>query len=168
MLHLTIEKKLEIKDLCPNGDLDIEFSINGASSDGCNLTLESRGVAVFKTGKISQGSAEEDFNANYALKITSKDGLVRIVKLKPVDEFEGFAQHFADNVKLEAGDVIILVDLINNVEWNEDNLSKYGQYANFSSSPNYGVKCNKGGIYDFYVKFKYEADEIYIGNENGG
>lgn len=162
------EKKLEIKDLCSNGDLDIEFSVNGASSDGCNLTLESRGVAVFKTSKISQGRAEEDFNANYALKITSNDGLVRIVKLKPVDEFEGFAQHFADNVKLEAGDVIILVDLINNVEWNEDNLSKYGQYANFSSSPNYGVKCNKGGIYDFYVKFKYEADEIYIGNENGG
>ena len=170
VLHVAFnfsESDLEITDLCLDGDLELVYTVNYAETDGYGLFLGARGVAVFTTNALDMGNADENFDANYGLIITHKDGTKTIIKLKPVDEFEGFSQHFGDNVVLQVGDVITLVDFYNgNAEWAEDNLSRYGQYANFSSGSN-GVTCNVAGTYDFYVKFKWEADEIYIGNENG-
>lgn len=127
-------------------------------------------VVVYKDGSeigsgigSSSGGAQ---GASYALVITHADGTQSMVYLVHVDDFEGFSQHFGDNVQLTQGDVITLYDVANNAHWAEDTLSPYGQYQSFSSSSN-GITCNVSGIYDFYVKFKWEADEIYIGNEAG-
>lgn len=170
VLHVAFnfsESELVITDLCLDGDLELVYSVNSVDTDGYGLTLGARGVAVFTTEALDMGYSEETFDANYGLVITHADGTKTFVKLKPVDEFEGFSQHFGDNVSLQVGDVITLIDFYNgNAEWAEDNLSRYGQYAKFSTSSN-GVTCKVAGIYDFYVKFKWEADEIYIGNQDG-
>lgn len=128
-------------------------------------------VVVYKDGnEIGTGtgssSGGSQGTASYALIITHADGTQTMVNLTPVDEFEGFSQHFGDNVQLTEGDVITLYDVNNKVSWAEDTLSPYGQYKNFLAGSN-GITCKVSGTYDFYVKFKWEADEIYIGNENG-
>ena len=161
------ETEMTITDLCLDGSLYVDYFVNYAETDGNTLYLDARSVAVFTCDTIEYPEFEEVFDANYGLVITHNDGSETIVKLKPWDEFEGFSQHFGDNVKLEAGDVITLIDFKNgNARWAEDTLSKYGQYQNFTTGSN-GITCNVSGTYDFYVKFKWEADEIYIGNENG-
>jgi hypothetical protein len=72
----------------------------------------------------------------------------------------------ADDISLKVGDTFVLYDCTNQVSWVEDTLSQYGQYQKFSVTEN-GIRCNEDGIYDIYVKFKWEADEIYIGDMNG-
>lgn len=161
------EKDLLLEELSDAYDIEEIFSVNDAVTDGASVLLPARGVLVFTTsGNIKEGGTAT-FDANYGLVITHSDGSRTIVPLQPVDEFEGFSQHFGDDVKLEVGDVISLIDFYNSdAEWAVSKLSKYGQHAKFSTGSN-GITCNAAGTYDFYVKFKFEQDEIYIGDVNG-
>lgn len=104
--------------------------------------------------------------SGYGLKVYPASGDSYFVALTQVDEFDGFTQHFGDNVPLNVGDVFTLYDFNNQAEWVEDTLSPYGQYQKFEATSK-GIKCNVSGTYDIYVKMKFEADEIYIGDENG-
>ena len=67
----------------------------------------------------------------------------------------------ADNIAFEAGDVFILYDCDNSTGWIEDNLNPYSTEGWESSGE--GIRCTKSGVYDIYVKFKWEQDEVYIG-----
>ena len=125
-----------------------------------------RGVAVFKANSINttfettvessgtggSGSTEAP-SEGYALLVTPGNGGSQYyVPLTPVDEFEGFQQHFADDVPFSVGDTFVLYDCTNSVSWVEDTLSPYGQYQKFSVTDK-GIQCNEDGIYDIYVKF---------------
>ena len=78
-------------------------------------------------------------------------------------EFEGFTQYLA-HVQVSAGDYCQLYDKGYNAAWAVD-LNSYS-VAGFKRNGNkYDVSVS--GCYDFYIKLKYEADELYIGNGSG-
>ena len=76
-----------------------------------------------------------------------------------VDEFEGFQQYLA-HVQVKAGDFCQLCDAENKAVWAVD--INPASVEGFTRNGNqYSVTTD--GCYDFYIKLKYEADELYIG-----
>jgi len=77
-----------------------------------------------------------------------------------VDEFEGFTQYLA-HVQVSAGDYCQLYDAQNQVSWavtlNEASVDGFTL-----NGDRYEVTAD--GCYDFYIKLKFGADELYIGN----
>lgn len=76
-----------------------------------------------------------------------------------VDEFEGFTQYLA-HVQVKAGDFCQLCDADNKAVWAVD--INTASVAGFTrNGQQYDVSVD--GCYDFYIKLKYEQDELYIG-----
>lgn len=76
-----------------------------------------------------------------------------------VDEFEGFQQYLA-HVQVKAGDFCQLCNGENQAVWAVD--INPASVKGFTRNGNqYSVTTD--GCYDFYIKLKYEADELYIG-----
>ena len=76
------------------------------------------------------------------------------------DEFEGFTQYLA-HVSLKSGDTFQLYDVQYKSRWAVD-LNQYS-VAGFTRDGNKYIS-SVTGCYDFYIKLKYEQDELYIGN----
>lgn len=76
-----------------------------------------------------------------------------------VDEFEGFTQYLA-HVQLSAGDYCQLCDADNQAVWAVD-LNPASVTGFTRNGERYEVTVS--GCYDFYIKLKYQADELYIG-----
>ncbi len=76
-----------------------------------------------------------------------------------VDEFEGFVQYLA-HVKVKAGDYCQLYDADFKARWVVD-LNSYSVSGFTRQGDKYVVSVT--GCYDFYIKLKYEQDELYIG-----
>ena len=75
------------------------------------------------------------------------------------DDFEGFQQYLA-HVQLNAGDYCQLCDAENRAVWAVD--LNPASVAGFTrNGDKYEVSVS--GCYDFYIKLKYQADELYIG-----
>ncbi len=77
-----------------------------------------------------------------------------------VDEFEGFQQYLA-HVQVASGDQLQLCDAENRAVWAVD--LNPASVAGFTRDGNI-YKATVSGCYDFYIKLKYEADELYIGS----
>ena len=75
-------------------------------------------------------------------------------------EFEGFQQYLA-HVNVKSGDYCQLYDADNKAAWVVD-LNTYSEAGFTRNGDKYEVTVT--GCYDFYIKLKYEADELYIGN----
>lgn len=76
-----------------------------------------------------------------------------------VDEFEGFTQYLA-HVQLNAGDYCQLCDAENKAVWAvEINTASVDGFT--LNGQRYEVSVS--GCYDFYIKLKYQQDELYIG-----
>ena len=76
-----------------------------------------------------------------------------------VDEFEGFTQYLA-HVPLKSGDFCQLCDAENQAVWAVD--LNTASVAGFTRNGNqYNVTAD--GCFDFYIKLKYQQDELYIG-----
>jgi hypothetical protein len=76
-----------------------------------------------------------------------------------VDEFEGFTQYLA-HVPVQSGDFCQLCDADNNATWAVDlNAASVEGFTRNDNSYNVTVD----GCYDFYIKLKYEQDQLYIG-----
>ena len=76
-----------------------------------------------------------------------------------VDEYEGFQQYLA-HVQVKAGDFCQLCNGENQAVWAVD--INPASVKGFTRNGNqYSVTTD--GCYDFYIKLKYEADELYIG-----
>lgn len=78
----------------------------------------------------------------------------------PAGEYEGFQQYLA-HVQVSNGDQFALYDAENQAAWAVD-LNSYS-VSGFSRSGDHYVS-NVSGCYDFYIKLKWEQDELYIGN----
>jgi len=77
-----------------------------------------------------------------------------------VDEFEGFKQYLA-HVQLKSGDYCQLCDADNKAVWAVD--LNTASVAGFTrNGDKYEVSTD--GCFDFYIKLKYQQDELYIGN----
>lgn len=78
---------------------------------------------------------------------------------EPAGEFEGFQQYLA-HVQVKSGDFCQLCDAENRAVWAVD--LNQASVAGFTRNGNqYSVSVD--GCYDFYIKLKYEQDELYIG-----
>ena len=77
-----------------------------------------------------------------------------------VDEFEGFQQYLA-HVQLSAGDYCQLCDAENQAVWAVD--LNPASVAGFTRNGD-RYEVSVAGCYDFYIKLKYQQDELYIGN----
>jgi len=78
---------------------------------------------------------------------------------EPAGEFEGFQQYLA-HVQVKAGDFCQLCDADNRAVWAVD--LNPASVAGFTrNGDKYDVTAD--GCYDFYIKLKYEQDELYIG-----
>ena len=79
---------------------------------------------------------------------------------EPAGEYEGFQQYLA-HVQVSNGDQFQLYDAENQAAWAVD-LNTYS-VAGFTRSGDHYVS-SVSGCYDFYIKLKWEQDELYIGN----
>lgn len=79
------------------------------------------------------------------------------------DEFEGFTQYVA-HVPVKSGDKCQLYDADYKAKWAVD-LNTYSVAGFTRSGDHYDVTVT--GCYDFYIKLKYEQDELYIGAGSG-
>ena len=77
-----------------------------------------------------------------------------------VDMNEGFVQYLA-HVQVSAGDYCQLYDADNSQAWVVD-LSTYSVDGFTRNANRYDVTVS--GCYDFYIKLKYQQDELYIGD----
>lgn len=77
-----------------------------------------------------------------------------------VDEFEGFTQYLA-HVQVSAGDYCQLYDKTNQASW-AVTLNTASVDGFTLNGDRYVVTVD--GCYDFYIKLKFEADELYIGD----
>ena len=77
-----------------------------------------------------------------------------------VDEFEGFTQYLA-NVQVVSGDKLQLYDYENKAGWAVD-LNTYSESGFTREGDHYNATVS--GCYAFYIKLKYQEDELYIGN----
>ena len=79
-----------------------------------------------------------------------------------VDEFEGFTQYLA-HVKVAKGDYCQLYDADNKAAWAVAlNTYSVSGFTYDASANRYTVSVD--GCYDFYIKLKWQADELYIGD----
>lgn len=77
------------------------------------------------------------------------------------DEFEGFTQYLA-HVQVKSGDYCQLYDADNKAAWAVAlNTYSVAGFTYDASENRYTVSVD--GCYDFYIKLKYKADELYIG-----
>ena len=78
----------------------------------------------------------------------------------PAGEYEGFQQYLA-HVQVKSGDQCQLYDAENKAAWAVD-INSYSVKGFMRDGNKYNVSVD--GCYDFYIKLKWEADELYIGN----
>jgi hypothetical protein len=76
-----------------------------------------------------------------------------------VDEFEGFTQYLA-HVPVQNGDFLQLCDAENHGVWAVD-LNPASVTGFTRDGDHYNVSVS--GCYDFYIKIKYQQDQLYIG-----
>ncbi len=77
------------------------------------------------------------------------------------DEFEGFTQYLA-HVQVNSGDYCQLYDAGNKASWAVA-VNPYSVAGFTYDSLNQRYTITVTGCYDFYIKLKYQADELYIG-----
>lgn len=78
---------------------------------------------------------------------------------EPAGEFEGFQQYLA-HVQVSSGDRLQLCDAENKAVWAVD--LNQASVAGFTRNGDH-YDATVSGCYDFYIKLKYEQDELYIG-----
>ena len=77
-------------------------------------------------------------------------------------EYEGFTQYLA-HVKVNSGDYCQLYDVDNKAAWAVA-LNNYSVSGFTYDAANQRYNVSVSGCYDFYIKLKYQQDELYIGN----
>ena len=79
---------------------------------------------------------------------------------------EGFEEYLA-HVKVQAGDYCQMYDADNKAAWAKP-LNTYSEAGFTYDATNQRYNVAVTGCYDFYIKLKYNADELYIGPAGTG
>ena len=79
---------------------------------------------------------------------------------------EGFEEYLA-HVKVQAGDYCQMYDADNKAAWAKP-LNSYSEAGFTYDATNQRYNVSVTGCYDFYIKLKYNADELYIGPAGTG
>ena len=99
------------------------------------------------------------FAANYGILVNGKTYFQAEYKGK--DSMTGTYDEYLAHVKVKAGDYCQLYDAEFQARWAVD-LDTYSVAGFVRDGDKYTVSVT--GCYDFYIKLKYEADQLYIGN----
>lgn len=99
--------------------------------------------------------ASLSFAQNYGILVNGKTYFAG----SKTDEFEGFQQYLA-HVQVKSGDYCQLYDADNKAAWAVD-VNQYSQSGFVRDGDKITISVT--GCYDFYIKLKYEEDELYIG-----
>ena len=83
-----------------------------------------------------------------------------------VEEFEGFEQYLA-HVQVSSGDYCQLYDADNKTPWAKP-LNEYSVAGFTYDEANQRYNVSVSGCYDFYIKLKWNEDELYIGPAGEG
>ena len=76
-------------------------------------------------------------------------------------DHQGREQFLVSCVELQQGDKVQLHDFGSGASW-MCAIDPYGEYQKFTKNTDHLI-CNATGVYDFYIKLKYEDDMLYIG-----
>lgn len=158
------------KEGAENGNIEVlqagsyEIMVN-LNKNTVTVKFNGNEIISNATSSNTGGNGGGTATGSYALIITHADGTQTQFNLQPWENFGEHSQHFGDNVTLKEGDVISLYDVANDAHWVEKVLDPYGEHAKFTVTDQ-GIRCNQAGTYDFYVKFKWEDNMIYIGPAN--
>ena len=98
--------------------------------------------------------------ANYGILVNGKMYFAADYK-GPDAMGEGFNEYLA-HVKVAAGDYCQMYDADNKAAWAKP-LNTYSEPGFTYDAANQRYNVTVTGCYDFYIKLKYEADELYIG-----
>ncbi|MBQ0076117.1 MAG: starch-binding protein [Bacteroidales bacterium] len=101
--------------------------------------------------------------ASYGIIVNGKRYFVGTKNPSPGDP--SFEEYMALGVPLKSGDVLALYDADNKASW-AVTLDK-ASAAGISISGNQ-YSCSKAGCYDFYIKLKYQQDQLYVGSGAAG
>ena len=71
-----------------------------------------------------------------------------------------FDEYYALNISCNAGDEMQTYDSENDALWTIATLDSFSQGWNKQGGK---IICTESGAYDFYLKFKYQNDQVYIG-----
>lgn len=93
--------------------------------------------------------------AQYGIRVNGTD----VYPATQTGEFEGFTQYLA-HIYINVGDYCELYDINNAVAWTKP--LNAASVSAFTLQNNRYV-CSAAGCYDFYIKLKFNADELYIG-----
>ena len=105
-----------------------------------------------------------DPKTGYALLVVGGD----TIDLVHGEEFEGYDQWYTEAAELHAGDVVKVYNYDTQAAWAIGILNPAS--SSYVSNSENGLVFSKDSIYTIYVKFKYEADEVYVApfdNEGG-
>ena len=102
------------------------------------------------------------FAANYGILVNGK--MYFQAEYKGKDSMTGTYDEYLAHVKVKAGDYCQLYDAEFQARWAVD-LDTYSVAGFVRDGDKYTVSVT--GCYDFYIKLKYEADQLYIGNGSG-
>lgn len=96
--------------------------------------------------------ASLSFAQNYGILVNGKTYFAG----SKTDEFEGFQQYLA-HVQVKSGDYCQLYDADNKAAWAVD-VNQYSQSGFVRDGDKITISVT--GCYDFYIKLKYEEDEL--------
>ena len=122
-----------------------------------------------QSGEIELGSGELSFSWNGE---SQGQGFVMLlgsqeIALTQGDEFEGFTQWVALGVEVAEESQIQLKDLSNGAVWTVTRLNSYST-DKISYDEGTETMTIQPGKFDFYFKFKFGEDEVYVGNASEG
>lgn len=146
-------------------NIDVLFSVNTATASGTDLTLSGRGVAVFTTnGTINKPEIVLPAS-QYYLVITGSTG----TKQYPLTENgaaldPSFTEYYALGVEILAGDMVTLYNSEAGESWAIQKPDSYSSGVWTGSAD--GILCGETGVYNVYVKMKYQEDQIYFGYQS--
>lgn len=96
--------------------------------------------------------------ASYGIIVNGKRYFAGTKNPSPGDP--SFEEYMALGVPLKSGDVLALYDADNKASW-AVTLDKASTTGINKSGDQYS--CSKAGCYDFYIKLKYQQDQLYVG-----
>ena len=136
----------------------VNFGNTAVTADGHNIPL--RSCALYKNGSLIAdytGVAGTITTAKYSLVIGGK---VYKCTPNPTPGDSSFDEYMVLGVECKVGDEVITRDNVNNQDWTMATLDSASR--GFTKS-NGKIVCTQAGTYDFYLKFKFGQDQIYIG-----
>ena len=74
-----------------------------------------------------------------------------------------YDEYYALGISCKYGDQLLCYDSVNDATWSIPTLDQASQGFTQTTA---GIYCTQDGKYDFYLKFKYQQDQVYIGKSS--